>query len=281
MAGAGLVPGRRSGWGATPPCSGSRSSPGIPPSRSWFWGRRRIPRRQQQRCSWEPGTIWCLDPVQALASSSATRRAATGPGLHRTAERCHWDACLQCTETSVCWIIQPPSVWCFEVPADTSGWPCLLGLQSSHTVASNSSRTGGHNSSTQETGWKLVSLGSKSYFWKEPGQEMPHSKDHISWLPHFRPVTQRHQLLQKLWKLNTSDSCWLSNFNNKIKMVSSTCMLQKMTFSLLPGVRVCSFFLGFELSPATTLELGLSLSIPIQLEFSLNKDCVNNLGFGI
>ena len=69
MAGAELVLGHRSGWDATLPCSDSRSSPGIPPFRSWSWGRRRILQRQQRRCSWEQGTIWCLGPVQALASS--------------------------------------------------------------------------------------------------------------------------------------------------------------------------------------------------------------------
>ena len=57
-------------------------------------------------------------------------------------------------------------VWCFEIPGDTWGWPCLLGLQSSHTVASNSNRTGGRSSSTQETKtWKLLKFEINLILW--------------------------------------------------------------------------------------------------------------------
>ena len=75
----------------------------------------------------------------------------------------------------------------------------------------------------------------------------------------------------------TSYGYWL-NYSNMLKSGYFDIFL----VARCPGLLLSSHSeIGFELSPATTLELGLSLSIPIQLEFSLHRDCVNNLGFGI
>ena len=96
-----LEPGRRSGWGATLPCSGSRSSPRSPPAHNWFSGRRRSRQRQQQKCNWEQDTILCLGLGQEPVSSSATRKAARGRGPRRRAGRCRWGAFPLCTETNI------------------------------------------------------------------------------------------------------------------------------------------------------------------------------------